>query len=67
MLEDFGALVVRQILQDRHRVVGIELAHAYGDGGGGELFENFLAYGIVDFGERGEIEVPAEQRDQPRA
>ena len=34
---------------------------------GRQFFEDFLAHRVVDFGQRGEIEVDAQQFDQPRA
>ena len=67
LLQDFGLLVLRQILQDGDRIVGIELAHAFGDGLGRQLFEDFLADGIVDLGQRREVEVVPHEPDQAGA
>ena len=67
LFEDFGLLLFRQVLQDGDGVVGIELAHAFGDGLGRQLFEDFLADGVVDLGQRREVEVGAHQLDQARA
>ena len=51
----------------RDRVVGIELAHALGDGLRRQLLEDFLADGVVDLGQRREVEVAPHQLDQARA
>ena len=67
LLENLGALFFGQILEDRHRVVGFDLAHALGDGSRLQFFENFLAHLVVDFGKSGKVEVDAEQFDQARA
>ena len=67
MIEDLGPLFLRQILEDRHGVVGHDVAHAFRHRLRRQLFENFLAHRIVDLGQRGEVEVDAEQFDQPRA
>ena len=66
LLEDLGLLVLRQVFQDVDRVVGIELAHALGDGLGRQFLEDLLAHRIVDFGQRREVEVGAHQLDQLR-
>ena len=66
LLEDFGLLFLRQVFEDVDRVVGIELAHALGDGLGRQLFEDLLAHRVVDFGQRREVEVAAHQLDQLR-
>ncbi len=66
LFEDFGLLFLRQILEDRHRVVGFNVAHALRDGLRRQFVEDFLAHRVVHFGERGEIEIDAEQFDQPR-
>ena len=67
LLEDFGLLLLRQVFEDVRRVVGIEVADALGDGLGRQLFEDLLADGILDLGERGEVELAAEQLDEARA
>ena len=67
LLEDFGLLLLRQVLEDVGGVVGIEIAHALGDGLGRHLFEDFLADRVVDLGERGEVELAAQQFDEARA
>ena len=45
----------------------VEVAHALGDGRRLELLEDLLADGLVDLGQRGEIEVAAEELDEARA
>ena len=67
LLEDLGLILLRQVLEDGDGVVGIELAHALGDGLGRQLFEDLLADGVVDLGQRGEVEIRAHQLDQARA
>ncbi len=67
MFENFGAFGLRQILQDRHGIVGFHLADALGDGLRRQLFEDFLAHRVVDLGQCGKIEVDAEQFNQTRA
>ena len=67
LIEDFGLLLLRQVLENSDGVVGIELAHAFGDGLRRQLLEDFLADGVVDLGQCGEVEVRAHQRDQARA
>ena len=67
LLEDFGLLLLRQVFEDVGRVVGIEIADALGDGLGRQLFEDFLADRVVDLGERGEVELAAQQFDKARA
>ena len=67
LFEDLGLILLRQVLQDGDGVVGIELAHALGDGFRRQLFEDFLADGVVDLGQRREVEIRAHQRDQARA
>ncbi len=64
--EDLGLLVLRQIFEDRHRVVGFEFTHAFCHGLRRQLFEDFFAHRVIDLGERGEVEVDAEQFDQAR-
>ena len=58
---------VGQVLEDRHRVVGVDVAHALGDGLRRQFVEDLPAHRVVDLGERGVIEVDAEQLDQARA
>ena len=66
LFQNFPLFVLRQILEDRDRIVGIDLAHAFGDRFGGELLKNFLADGVIDLGESREIEIVAHQGHQPR-
>ena len=67
LLEDFGLLFLRQVLEDRDGVVGFELADALRHRLRRQLIEDLVAHGVVDLGQRGEVEVDAEQLDQPRA
>ena len=67
LFEDLGLILLRQVLQNGDGVVGIELAHALGDGFRRQLFEDLLADGVVDLGQRREVEIRAHQRDQARA
>jgi hypothetical protein len=67
LLEDFGLLLLRQVFKDVRCVVGIEVAHALGDGLGRQIFEDLFANGILDLSERREIELAAEQFDKTRA
>src|SRR5215813_11367135 len=64
LLQNLGLLVLRQVRQDGHRIVGFELAHAFGHRLGRQLFENLFADGVVDLGQRRKIEVVAHQLDQ---
>jgi len=66
LIENLGTFFFRQVLEDGHRVIGLHLADAFCHRLRRQLFEDFLADRIVDFGERGEIEVDAQQFDQPR-
>ena len=67
MAENFGLLVARHVLENGDSVIGLDVAHAFGDGLRLQLVEDFLAHRVVDFGERGKVEVDAEQFDQTRA
>ena len=67
LLEDLGLILLRQVFEDVDRIVGIEVAHALGDGLGLQFFEDLLAHRVVDFGERREVEVLAHQLDELRA
>ena len=67
LLEDFGLLLPRQVFEDVRGVVGIEVAHALGDGSRRQLLEDFLADRVLDLGERGEIELAAQQLDEAGA
>ena len=67
LFEDLGLILLRQVLQNGDGVVGIELTHALGDGFGRKLFEDLFADGVVDLGQRREVEIGAHQRDQARA
>jgi hypothetical protein len=64
LVEDLGAVLLRHVLEDRDGIVGFDIAHAFGDGLRLELFEDFVADRIVDLGQRGEVEIDAEQLDQ---
>ncbi len=66
LLEDLGLVLLGQVLEDVDRVVGIEIAHAFGDGAGLQLFEDLLAHRVVDFGQRREVEILAHQLDELR-
>ena len=63
-LENFGLLVLRQIREDGHGIVGIELAHAFGHRPGRQFCEDLFTDGIFDLGQRREIEVLSHQPDQ---
>ena len=67
LLQDLGLLLLRQVFENVGGVVGIELAHALGDGLGRQLLEDFLADRVVDLGQRGEVELAAHQLDEARA
>jgi len=62
--EDLGLLFLRQILENRYRVVGFQVAHAFRHLSRRHFVEDFIAHRVVDLGERAEIEVDAEQFDQ---
>ena len=64
LFEILRLLVLGEVFENGHRIVGFNVAHAFGDGLRRQLVENFLAHRVVYFGERGEIEVDAEQLDQ---
>jgi hypothetical protein len=64
---NLGLLVPVEVLQDVDRIVGVELAHALGDGLGFELVEDLFADRVVDLGQRREIEVAAHELDEARA
>ena len=66
LLQNLGLLVLRKIFQDRDGIVGIEFAHAFGDGLGRKLVEDFLADRVVDFRQRREVEVLSHQFDEAR-
>ena len=63
-LENFGLLVLQQVREDGHGIVGIELAHAFGHRLGRQFCEDLFADGIFDLGQRREIEVASHQLDQ---
>src|SRR5262249_39443093 len=65
LLENLGLLVLRQVREDGHCVVGIEFAYAFGHRLSGQLFEDLFADGVVDLGQRRKIEVVPHQLDQP--
>ena len=63
-----GRLLGRlEILEDVDRVVGIEVADALGDVARRQVLEDLDADRLVELGQRGEVEVVAEQADQRRA
>ena len=64
LLENLDLLFLRQVFENVDGVVGIELAHALGDGLGRKLVEDLLAHRVVDFGERGKVEILAHQFDE---
>jgi hypothetical protein len=64
LVENLGLVFLGQVLEDVDRVIGVELAHALGDGLGFQFLEDLLAHGVVDFGERREVEVGAHQLDE---
>ena len=66
LLEDFGLLGLRQIFKDRDRVVGFQFAYALCNGLGRQLLKDFVTHHVVDFGERGEVEIDAQQLDKSR-
>ena len=53
-----------EVFQDVDRIVGVDVANALGNGLWSQLFQDFFAHRIVDFGQRGEVEILAQQRDQ---
>ena len=63
-VENIRLVLVVEAFENRDRVVRFEVAHAFGDGGGFKLLEDFLADRIVDLCQRGEVEIRAEQFDQ---
>ena len=67
LLQNLALLVFGQVFQNRDRIVGIELAHAFGNRLGRKFLENFFANRIVNFSERGEVEIMPHQLDQTRA
>ncbi len=67
LFENFLLLVLRKVFQNVDRVVGIELAHAVGDGLGCQFLEDLLAHCVIDFRQRREVEVLAHQLDEPGA
>ncbi len=66
MGEDLLLPGVVEVLEDVDRVVGFELANAVDHRLGRQFLENLDADGLVELGERGEVEVTAEQLDQLR-
>ena len=64
MTENFGLLLARHVLENGDGVIRLDVAHAFGDGLRLQLVEDFLADRVIDFGQRGKIEVDAEQFDQ---
>ena len=64
LLENFGLFVLRQVFEDGDGVVGFQFAYALCDGLGWQLLENFLANRVVNFGQRGEVEIDTKQFDK---
>ena len=62
--QHLAALVLRQVLEDGRRVVGLELAGGGGDVLAVELVENVLEDVLVELGQRLGIEVALEDADQ---
>ncbi len=55
-----------QVFDDVGRIVGIEIADAFGDDLGGNLVEDLLADRVVNLGQRGEVELAPQQLDKAR-
>jgi hypothetical protein len=66
LIENLGALFIRQVFENRYRIVGFDLAHAFSHGLRRQFLEDFLAYCIVHFRERREVKVDTKQFDQAR-
>ena len=67
LLEDLLLLLLVEGFEQLDRVVGFELADALGDGLRRQLLEDLLAHALVDFVQRGEVEIGAGQLDQADA
>ena len=67
MAENFGLLGARHVLENGDGVIGLDVAHAFGNGLRVQFVENFLANRVVDLGQRGKVEVDAQEFDQTRA
>ena len=63
-VQDLVLVGLVEVLEDVDGVVGFEIAHTLDHRLGGEIVEDLLAHGVVDLGQRREVEVVAEQRDQ---
>ncbi len=66
-LQNFGLIFLVEIFEKTDRVIIFEILHAFGDGAGRQLFEDFIADLIFDFGQRREIEIMPHQLDELRA
>ena len=66
LLEHFDLFFLGQVFKNVGRVIGIEVANALGDGFRLQLFENFFADGVIDLGQRREVEFAAQQFDKAR-
>src|SRR5262249_45911996 len=64
LLEGLGLLVLRQICEDRYRVIRLELAYALGHRRSAQLCENRFPEGGIDFGPRDKTEAAPQQLDQ---
>ncbi len=64
LLQDLFLVLLVEPFEQFDGVVGFQFANALGDGLRFELLEDFLADGIVDFVERGEVEIGAGQFHQ---
>ena len=67
LFQDFHLVGFVEVFEQFDRVVGLELANALRDRLGFELFEDFLADGVVDLVQRREVEIGAGQFHQADA
>ena len=65
--QDLVLVLLVEVFQDVDGVVGIELLHRLGDLLVGQIVDDVEADRLVDLGQRGEIEILAEQFDQRAA
>ena len=65
LIEDLGLFFLRKVLENGYRIIGLDLADALRHRLRRQLFEDLLADRIVDFCKSCEIEVDAQQFDQP--
>ena len=57
LLENLLLVLLVEVFEHLDRIVGFELADALGDGLRRQFLEDFLADGLVDFGQRREVEI----------